>query len=653
MKKEEGFNLKNFVFGSITRRVIVFFLAFLIVISSFFMIILYEINSVRSEFLTEANYYGNLTLSEQKELMVAIGKLSIAQRAENVARTIEVYIQAHPEMTVMNLQNDTFFQSIAVQPVGKTGYTALTDVDTLICRFHYQNNIVNLDLSNLARKLPGFWEIMAKTKGGVNAEGFYDWQEPNGEIKQKYMYIKVVNATTQDGVVFSVAATTYLEEIYSSVDISTRVIQDYLRDVDNTFLRYLNHFWIILFLLYIFLMILLVLSILFVNNSISKPLKQLTYATKALETGNYNVTVHIDSNDELGILAESFNKTIKSLKVLDEQKNEIDKAKTEFLSITSHELRSPMTPMKAQLQMLLKGYFGELNKKQIEAIDIVLNNTNRLDKIIVDFLEISRIEAARLKFNFIKTSLTPHILELMHEMKGYLPEKKVKIELKIGKLPIMDVDPDRVMQVLRNIVNNAIKFSNPGGRVIVSVDQKGKFIYFSIQDFGIGISKENQIKIFEPFFQEEQTIFRTYQGVGLGLAICRGIVESQNGQIYFESEKGKGTKFSFTIPIVPVKNIAPIRLLFSSKEAINRGVLEIFEDMLGPLGKKEFNQLYLNKKINHLELINYIHELNLNKVLSQSESIKFENEIKDLFAQRGVIPARRSSAEEKMSNIFK
>ena len=137
---------------------------------------------------------------------------AIKQKAEDVAKQVEIYIKSNPELTVLDLQNDSYFQNIAVQPVGKIGYTALTDYNTLICKFHKNPAIINLQLKTLAEKLPGFWSIMSKTKGGYEAEGTYDWEEADGTIKQKYMYIALVNAKTADGVGLSVAATTYLDE---------------------------------------------------------------------------------------------------------------------------------------------------------------------------------------------------------------------------------------------------------------------------------------------------------------------------------------------------------------------------------------------------------------------------------------------------------
>lgn len=303
----------------------------------------------------------------------------------------------------------------------------------------------------------------------------------------------------------------------------------------------------------------------FFASSIIYPVKKLHDATTEVGKGNFKTKVTINTNDELNELGDSFNKMTEELARIDEEYKKIDRAKTEFLSITSHELRSPMTPMKAQLQMLIEGYFGKINQKQKESIGMVLRNTNRLDNIILDFLEISRIETARLKFRFVETDLKENIQTLIKEMKDYLPQKKIQIISKIGKLPIIEADPDRAMQVLRNLLNNAKKFSLEKGIIKVEAELQDKCILFKVKDKGIGIAPEFQNRVFEPFFQEEQTMYRKYGGNGLGLTICKGIIESQGGKIWFESTKGKGSTFYFTIPLKPLKEIKPIKLSFTSE----------------------------------------------------------------------------------------
>jgi len=341
----------------------------------------------------------------------------------------------------------------------------------------------------------------------------------------------------------------------------------------------------------------------FISQSIVQPVKKLSNAIREIKKGNFKVRVNIKSGDELEEMGATVNMTVNALEKSEQEHKELDHAKTEFLSITSHELRSPMTPMKAQLQMLKEGFYGKLNKKQAESLDLVLRNTTRLDNIIVDFLDISRIEAARLKFRFVKADLTPHIQRLIKSMKEFMPEKKIKYVANIGRLPVIEVDPDRTMQILRNLVNNATKFSPENSTITISAQARKTDILFSVKDKGIGISKENQLRIFEPFFQEEQTMYRKFGGTGLGLTICKGIAESQKGKLWVESEKEKGSTFYFTVPFTPEKNIKPIKMLFSPQEDIRKKAKKVLINALGPLGEKEFNILQSKGHKNTLDTV--------------------------------------------------
>ena len=362
---------------------------------------------------------------------------------------------------------------------------------------------------------------------------------------------------------------------------------------------------------------------LFASKLISKPIEKLQKATEEIEKGNFDIRLDIKTGDELEKLGNAFNRSAGALEKMDKDRKQLEHAKTEFLSITSHELRSPMTPMKAQLQMLEKGYFGKLNEKQKAAIDIVLQNTNRLDNIVIDFLEISRIETARLKFRFVKANLAENTKKLVKEMTGYIPEKKCEIIVRVEKLPAIKVDPDRVMQVLRNLISNAKKFSFANCKIVVSAELKDNWIQFSVKDNGIGIAKENQTKVFEPFFQEEQTMYRKYGGTGLGLTICKGIVEAQGGRIWLESELGKGSTFYFTVPLKPAKEIKPIKVLFSSQKNAEKKIEMIFNEMLGPIGSKEFAQIKKQGIVKE-NIAKYIELLKSKKIIGKEKGEEFK-----------------------------
>lgn len=371
----------------------------------------------------------------------------------------------------------------------------------------------------------------------------------------------------------------------------------------------------------------------FVTRSISKPIKELYNATLELEKGNYDVRLEIKTDDEISELGNAFNLTTEALARLEEERKEIDNAKTEFLSITSHELRSPMTPMKAQLQMLHEEYFGKLNKKQKESLAIITRNADRLDNIIVDFLEISRIEAARLKFNFRETDLSQTVSETTRFMEGFAKEKNIELVVNVDDLPTIEADPDRLSQVLRNLINNAIKFSENDTTIEIGAELQKDHIFFSVRDHGCGLTSENQIRIFEPFFQVESTTRRRYGGTGLGLAICRGIIEAQKGKLWVESKPGKGSKFCFTIPLTPVRKIEPIKVLFSPKGLIERKIREEFKTILGPLGNAEFIDLKSKNALGKDDIFEYIDSLTELHIIPQKKGLNFKNRIGDIFGE--------------------
>lgn len=310
-----------------------------------------------------------------------------------------------------------------------------------------------------------------------------------------------------------------------------------------------------------------------------------------------------------------------------------------------------MTPMKAQLQMLEEGYFGKLSKKQKDSLGIVIRNADRLDNIIVDFLDISRIEAARLKFNFEKTDLTQTIGDTTKFMEGFAKEKNIKFIVNSDKLPIIEVDPDRVSQVLRNLINNAIKFSNENSKIEIAAELKKEYILFSVRDHGCGLTPENQIRIFEPFYQVESASRRRHGGTGLGLAICRGIVESQNGKIWVESKLGKGCKFYFTVPLTPVRENKPIKILFSQKGVIERRIREEFKTILGPLGIGEFNELKSKNALDRNDLFGYIDSLTEQYIIPQERGLDFKNRIERIFGyEKDVINEKEDTIHDSLGD---
>ena len=227
----------------------------------------------------------------------------------------------------------------------------------------------------------------------------------------------------------------------------------------------------------------------------------------------------------------------------------VTRLKTEFLSVTSHELRTPLTPMKAQLQMLQDGYMGKMNEKQENSIAIILRNLTRLDTLINDILDVSRIEAGRIKISLNSINLNDAVKEVIKMQEPFAEEKNIKVSAKLAELPNIIGDAERLRQVIGNLLNNAIKFSENSADVVVKTEREDENVLFSVTDYGIGISKDDITKLFKPFSQIDPSFRREHGGTGLGLAIAKGLIQAHNGELWVESEQGKGSTFFFSIPI--------------------------------------------------------------------------------------------------------
>ena len=293
-----------------------------------------------------------------------------------------------------------------------------------------------------------------------------------------------------------------------------------------------------------------------VSRMISEPILDLKNSADEIAKGNLKTRIQVKSNDEISSLAESFETMRKRLKERMEDIEEankqlkiLDKAKDEFLSVVSHELKTPITPMRTYVDMLLSMDFGKLNKKQVQPILVIKRNVHRLTMMINDLLDAIRLQTNRLEMGFVGMDMQKLVRKVVSERKETAEKQGLKILAARGDIPIIEGDPDRLEQVLTNLLDNAFKFTKPGGAVKVSVNKGNDSIIVSVEDTGIGISKENLSRIFDKFYQVDSSKRRKYGGTGLGLAICKGIIEMHHGRIWIKSNVNKGTAVSFSLPI--------------------------------------------------------------------------------------------------------
>ncbi len=234
----------------------------------------------------------------------------------------------------------------------------------------------------------------------------------------------------------------------------------------------------------------------------------------------------------------------------------LDKLKSDFLNVTSHELRTPMTAMKGYLQMLMGTKFGKLTDGQVKALDVILRNTNRLDNLVVDILDTSRLESGTMKFMPELVDTKKLMDEVVETMQTTVKEKKIKIISDSEfELPDLTIDKDRIKQVFDNLITNAMKFSPENSEIHLRANIWKDDVLFEVQDFGKGIPKDKKEKIFEVFYQVDSGVDRSFGGTGLGLSISQGIVLGHGGKIWVDSKEGKGSTFKFTIPLKPVSDV--------------------------------------------------------------------------------------------------
>ncbi|MBI2191245.1 MAG: response regulator [Planctomycetes bacterium] len=237
-----------------------------------------------------------------------------------------------------------------------------------------------------------------------------------------------------------------------------------------------------------------------------------------------------------------------------ERLQELDRMKSEFVSVVSHELRTPLTSIRAAISLLGDGCLGKLNEEQKEYIDLVQRNLDRLESLVLDVLNISRIESGRLQIDLLQADLR-HLASDVVQMLA--PQAKARQCALTAGVPenarFARCDPDKITQVLVNLVGNAIKHNPERIRIGISAARDENRIRVTVSDNGIGIPLEDQPRIFERFYQVRRQSGGGSQGTGLGLAISRGLVEAHGGKLRLASEAGKGTAFSFDLEAVEVQ----------------------------------------------------------------------------------------------------
>lgn len=231
----------------------------------------------------------------------------------------------------------------------------------------------------------------------------------------------------------------------------------------------------------------------------------------------------------------------------------LEKMRSEFVANVSHELRTPLTSIQGFVETLKDGAINDPGKAQY-FLAIIEKQSNRLNNLIEDILQLSKIESQEIIMNLQSINLRDLIDKAISEFKKKIEQKNHKIKINISpQLPLIKTDPEQIEVVFRNLLDNAIKYTPNGGEIYISAFEKAENIYIEVADNGIGISAEHLPRIFERFYRVDKDRSRKLGGTGLGLAIVKHIVQAHGGTIGVESKPGKGSKFFFTLPKNSVK----------------------------------------------------------------------------------------------------
>jgi signal transduction histidine kinase len=250
-------------------------------------------------------------------------------------------------------------------------------------------------------------------------------------------------------------------------------------------------------------------------------------------------------------LKKEVKKATKNLQAANERLRRMDKAKTDFLSIASHQLRTPLTVIKGYISMLLEYNFGKLGKKQEQALRKVFDSSERLIDLVENLLNVSRMQSGRMEYNFQKYRLEDMAQDVYDELKTVAEKKGLRFVLNTPSqpLPQVNIDPEKMRQVVMNLIDNAIKYT-PAGHVTIDLNKTKQGVEFCVKDSGMGMTPEDIDNLFQKFSRNEKTDLVHTEGTGLGLYVAKKIVEAHGGKIWAESEgKGKGSKFCFTLPV--------------------------------------------------------------------------------------------------------
>jgi signal transduction histidine kinase len=283
--------------------------------------------------------------------------------------------------------------------------------------------------------------------------------------------------------------------------------------------------------------------------SLRRPLEDLVDASARLAGGDLSTRVQVGGLAETATLGSAFNEMANQLEADAAEREQLDRLKDEFVLTASHELRSPLTSVQGFAELLMLDR-DNLTSKQVETVEIILDNCRHLGRLLNDLLDLARSDAGRLALQLQPTELAPLIDDAVRTMRAQTDLSGQTLSEQIEpNLPLVDSEPGRIRQVLVNLITNAHEYSPEGAAVQVSARLVGNEVEIGVSDNGPGIPETQLEHIFERFVRGDAGLTQRVGGTGLGLAISRSLVELHGGTIRAQSAVGRGSTFTFTLPV--------------------------------------------------------------------------------------------------------
>jgi len=249
-------------------------------------------------------------------------------------------------------------------------------------------------------------------------------------------------------------------------------------------------------------------------------------------------------------LQQRIDAATKELRASNAQLQRLDEAKDEFVSMASHQLRTPLTSVKGYISMLADGDAGKITPRQKTLLKEAFTSSERMVQLINDFLNVSRLRTGKFVIEQTKVELGELVLEQVESLKPTAKTRDLKLSFRTpAKFPSLMLDAAKIRQVVMNFIDNSLYYAKPNTEVKIKLSQKGKNVEFTVTDHGIGVPEAEQRRLFNKFFRASNARKQRPDGTGVGLFLAKKVIDAHDGEIIFKSQEGKGSTFGFSLPV--------------------------------------------------------------------------------------------------------